>query len=212
MLTQFIKLFFFRRKWRHLNKHNHTFAVNIFDAKKVIVGKLTYGGINADFYSSGNEFLKIGNLCSIAGGVLFVCGGEHNYKGFSSFPFSDYFKNIKSAKSKGPIIINDDVWIGDNVLILSGVNIGQGAVIAAGSVVVNDIEPYTIVGGCPAKIIKKRFDDAIINELLKIDFSFIDDEFIKKEFDFLSKETIDLHDVIELNKKILSYKNKNERY
>lgn len=81
--------------------------------------------------------------------------GEHNYSCFSTYPFHRYvidgsFESI----SKGPIILEDDVWIGENCIILSGVKIGQGAVIAAGAIVTNDIPPYAIAGGVPAKVIK----------------------------------------------------------
>ena len=92
------------------------------------------------------------------------------------------------AITKGPIIISDDVWIGFGCLILSGVKIGQGAVVAAGSVVTKDIEPYAIVGGTPAKFIKYRFDKEIRDKLLKIDFSKIDDNFILENKEHLYDE------------------------
>ena len=211
MFIKIIKLYFFKKKRRKLNKNNHTFAVNLFDCTKVSIGNFTYGGIKAYFFYSGNEFLKIGNFCSIATGVTFLCGGEHNYKGFFTFPLSDYFKHTKSARSKGPIIVDDDVWIGENAMILSGVHIGKGAIIAAGATVVCDVEPYTIVGGCPAKLIKKRFDDRTIKELVKVDLSIIDKDFIESEYDFLSKSNINFSDVSELHKKILEYKFKKKR-
>lgn len=78
---------------------------------------------------------------------------------------------IREARSKGSIVIKDDVWVGANSLILSGVTIGQGAVVAAGSVVTKDVPPYAIVGGNPAKIIRYRFEEKIIKKLLKIDYS-----------------------------------------
>lgn len=75
------------------------------------------------------------------------------------------------TQAKGNIIVNDDVWIGDSALILSGVEIGQGAVIAAGAVVTEDVPPYAVVGGVPAKVIKYRFRDDVIKELVKIDYA-----------------------------------------
>ena len=80
----------------------------------------------------------------------------------------------REAYSNGPIVINDDVWIATDSIILSGVNVGKGAVIAAGSVVVKDVPPYSIVGGNPAKVIKYRFEQNIIDKLMKIDLSSID--------------------------------------
>lgn len=80
------------------------------------------------------------------------------------------------TQAKGNIIVNDDVWIGDSALILSGVEIGQGAVIAAGAVVTEDVPPYAVVGGVPAKVIKYRFRDDVIKELVKIDYAKVDRE------------------------------------
>lgn len=89
-------------------------------------------------------------------------------------------KEEKEAWSKGPIVIGNDVWIGMDSMILSGVTIGQGAVIAAGSVVTKDVPPYAIVGGNPAKVIKYRFEPQIIDRLLKIEFSNINDRFVQE--------------------------------
>lgn len=113
--------------------------------------------------------IKIGNFCSIAKGVNIQ---EYNH---DHTRFTTYFVRKNLAKrpmnedvvSKGPIVIENDVWIGAYAQILSGVTVGTGAVIAAGSVVTKDIPPYAIVGGVPAKIIKYRFDEEKRNELLK---------------------------------------------
>ena len=87
--------------------------------------------------------------------------------------------NGNDATSKGDIVLEDDVWIGCNAVILSGVHIGQGAVVAAGAVVTKDIPAYAVVAGNPAHIIKYRFDKEYIDELLKIDFSKIDKNIVK---------------------------------
>ena len=101
-----------------------------------------------------------------------------------SVPFKNKLMNDFSgieAETKGKTIIEDDVWIGINSLILSGIKIGQGAVIAAGSVVTKDVPPYAIVGGNPAHILKYRFNNNIINKLLNIDFDKLEYEKIIKE-------------------------------
>ena len=88
-------------------------------------------------------------------------------------------KKEGETQAKGDIIVNDDVWIGDSALILSGVEIGQGAVIAAGAVVTEDVPPYAVVGGVPARVIKYRFTDDVIKELVKIDYAKVDRKFIE---------------------------------
>lgn len=86
--------------------------------------------------------------------------------------------------SIGPIIVEDDVWIATNALILSGVTIGRGAIVAAGAVVVKDVPPYAIVGGNPAKILKYRFPLEIRESLMKMDFSLLTKEYIEQNIDF----------------------------
>jgi serine acetyltransferase len=89
------------------------------------------------------------------------------------------------AVSKGDIVVGDDVWIGYGATILSGVHIGQGAVVAAGALVAKDVPPYAIVGGVPAKVIKYRFEPALIERLLEIDYSQLDDATIREHADDL---------------------------
>ena len=89
------------------------------------------------------------------------------------------------ANSKGDIIIDDDVWIGYRAIVLSGVHVGQGAVIAAGAVVTKDVPPYAIVGGNPAKVINYRFDEDMIDKLLEFDYTGIDEKLISQHIDEL---------------------------
>ena len=167
------KLLLFRAKWRCLNKNNRTVADSIFNINNVKVGIGTYGHLLIHSWGSDNEELKIGNFCSIARDVHFILGGGHNYKSISTFPFLTYYSktcnNSIEAISKGPIIIDDDVWIGFGTLILSGVHIGKGSVIAAGSVISKDIPPYSVY--IPGHPIRSRFDSNIVEKIIKIDFS-----------------------------------------
>ena len=105
--------------------------------------------------------------------------------------------NICEATSKGDIIIDDDVWIGYRSIILSGVHIGQGAVIAAGAVVTKDVPPYTIVGGVPAKVIKYRFTSEITDYLLTMDYSKLDQDMIERHIDalYMQISTIEINEL-----------------
>jgi acetyltransferase-like isoleucine patch superfamily enzyme len=164
-------------RWRELNRHNETIISNVFNFDRVTVGKSTYGMLNIHQWGNDQEFLEIGHYVSIADNVTFLMGGNHEYRGISTFPVKVKMLGYqREALTKGRIKIGDDVWIGHNVLILSGVQVGQGAVIAAGSVVAKDIPPYSIVGGNPAKIIKYRFPEFIIKEMLKINYEKINPE------------------------------------
>ena len=169
-----------RLKWRRENSHNRTTVTGEYDPKMITVGKETYGEINFLCFDETSKLI-IGNYCSIGPDVMFIISADHHLDHLSTYPFK-----VKIAKeceyesiSKGNIVIDDDVWIGYGVTILSGVHIGQGAVIAAGAVVDKDVPPYAIVGGVPAGVIKYRFDKEIINELLKIDFSQLNNRIVR---------------------------------
>lgn len=163
-----INLVLFQRRWRKSNNHNSTFAMNKFNRQIVTIGYQTYGPLNILDWGSSNEGLKIGRFCSIANGVLFILGGNHKYDTITTFPYKVRYKFEKiEAYSNGIINIGDDVWIGTNAIIMSGISIGQGAIIAAGSVVTKNIDAYSIVGGNPAKVIKKRFENEICEYLEK---------------------------------------------
>lgn len=174
-------------KWKQKNKNNLTYPGKYFNIDRVEIGDFTYGQINAQTYECENSRLKIGKLCSVAANVQFILGGEHNTRTFSSYPFQENFFGSVDTTSKGEIIVGDDVWIGNNVTVLSGVTIGQGAVIAAGAVVTKNIPPYAIVGGVPAKIIRFRFSENMIQEALKIDYSRIDKKMILEHKEFFTR-------------------------
>ncbi|KAA0542913.1 MULTISPECIES: CatB-related O-acetyltransferase [Citrobacter] len=163
MLMSFVKnklkLLFFKRKYRKANSHNDTHAGNLFNMGAVSVGRYSYGVINAHTWNGAGEQLSIGDYVSIAENVTFLLGGNHHISGFCTFPFKSKSRALDpdtDAINKGGIIIGDDTWIGMNVIILSGVNIGRGCVVAAGSVVTKSFPPFSVIGGNPAKLIKYR--------------------------------------------------------
>jgi acetyltransferase-like isoleucine patch superfamily enzyme len=170
-LARFYDLWMFQRKWRKLNAHNQTHVSSIFPVEVVSVGKYSYGMLNIYSYNPAVEKLIIGNFVSIGPNVHFLLGGLHQMDTISTYPWTLLFnpssKNA-DAQTKGPIIVEDEVWIGMNAVILSGVTIGKGAVVAACAVVTRDVPPYSIVGGNPARIIKYRFDEDVRCELMKV--------------------------------------------
>lgn len=185
-IKSIIKLIIFKKSWRRRNKGNFTNPANVFDITKVNVGKMTYGTLNVYIWGDEKEKLVIGNYVSIAPDVKFLLGGNHNLNTFSTYPFKVMVLGEKSeAWSKGTIVVEDDVWIGMNVLILSGVTIGKGAVIAAGSVVTKDVPRYSIVAGNPAKVIKYRFSDEMQKLMDNVDFSKVDYEFVSRNINEL---------------------------
>lgn len=127
-------------------------------------------------YPINNDNLVIGKFCSIACRAKFLMtSGNHAMKSLSTYPFPifgeewDETLKVRDAwDNKGDIVIGNDVWIGYEAVIMSGVTIGDGAVIGTRAVVTKDVQPYAIVGGVPAKVIKKRFNDETIAKLLKI--------------------------------------------
>lgn len=168
------------KKWREMNPDNFTTLKEWYSRDYVHVGKMTYGEINARRYGKNDGQLYIGSFCSIASNVSFHLSGNHHMETLSTYPVEVYcFDEEPDSLSKGDIVVGDDVWIGYNAIILSGVHIGQGAVIAAGAVVTKDIPPYAIAGGVPAKVLKYRFSKEIRDKLIHVDYSKIDKEFIR---------------------------------
>lgn len=185
-----LKLFAFRKKWRKKNNHNTTIAANMFDIDSVSVGNQTYGAIRVLNWGK-NEKLKIGNFCSVAQEVMFILNAEHYIDRISTFPFKvKCLGEELEGVSKGDIIIEDDVWIGYRACIMSGVHIGQGAIVGAGAVVTKDVPPYAIVGGVPAKLIKYRFDEKLRKELENVDFSCLDTQNIAEHSDELYEKLL----------------------
>lgn len=144
-------------------------------------------------YFYNNDKLKIGKFCSIAKGAKFILNGaNHTLKSFSTYPFplfsneEQYEPSIVEAwDNKGDITIGNDVWLGYDSVIMAGVTIGDGAIIGTRALVTKDVEPYTIVGGIPAKPIRKRFDYETIELLQKIQWWNWDIEKIKQNLDII---------------------------
>jgi virginiamycin A acetyltransferase len=185
------------------------FLKNIITNPNIIVGEYTYyddfddvsnfeKNVKYLFDFTGDK-LVIGKFCMIASGVTFIMNGaNHLTDAISTYPFAVFGKGWEHAMdgkaypNKGDTIIGNDVWIGYNASIMAGVTIGDGAIIATKSVVTKDVEPYTIVGGNPAREIKKRFPDDIIQRLLKIKWWDWNIEKITKNLQHLTNTNLDI--------------------
>lgn len=162
------------------------FIKNTVSNPNIIIGDYTYYDDLEDsenfernvlyHYPFTGDKLIIGKFCALATGVKFIMNGaNHQMSGFSTYPFQIFGSGWERVTPKpnelpfkGDTVIGNDVWIGYKAIIMPGVKIGDGAIVAAKSVVVKDVAPYTIVGGNPATLVRQRFPDEIINTLLKI--------------------------------------------
>ena len=160
-------------------------------------GKYTYGNPNI-LWKNDDAQLIVGNFCSIAANVNIYLGGNHRTDWVTTYPFGHIYNNIFNnfngfghPSTKGDVIIGNDVWIGSNVTIMSGVTIGDGVVIANNSHVVKNVEPYSLIGGNPSKLIKYRFSKEQIEKLLEIKWWYWDDEKINKFVPLLCNHNID---------------------
>jgi acetyltransferase-like isoleucine patch superfamily enzyme len=126
--------------------------------------------------SEEDSIVKIGNYCSIAENVKFFVDGNHRMDYASTYPF-----NGGNGYGKGSPAVGNDVWIGREVLVMSGVRIGDGSVVAAGSVVTKDVPNYAIVGGNPAKVIRYRFSEEIIKRFEDVRWWHLDRSFVYDE-------------------------------
>ena len=184
------------------------FLKNVIKNPNIIVGDYTYYN---DFenvenfeknvryhYEIVEDKLIIGKFCMIASGAKFIMNAAHHLtEALSAYPFGIFgnaWENAMEGKSypnKGNIVIGNDVWIGHNVTIMAGVKIGDGAIIAINSTVIKDVEPYSIVGGIPAKEIKKRFSKDKIEKLLEMKWWDWDIEKITQNIQNLTNNNIE---------------------
>ncbi len=161
------------------------FLKNIITNPNIIVGDYTYyddfedvanfeKNVKYHFDFIGDKLI-IGKFCQIASGATFIMnGGNHVTEGVSTFPFQIFGEGWSDAMdgkaypTKGDTVIGNDVWVGHDATIMTGVNIGHGAIIASKAVVTKNVPPYAIVGGNPAKVVKMRFSESEIEKLLEM--------------------------------------------
>ncbi|NGX56741.1 MAG: Virginiamycin A acetyltransferase [Candidatus Anoxychlamydiales bacterium] len=192
------------------NKKRIIFLKNFIINKNIKVGDYTYyddpnGAENFEkknvpyLYPFSKEKLIIGKFCAIATNTIFITSSaNHKLDGFSTYPFAimgngwEEQQDLSDLPNKGDTIVGNDVWFGYDSTIMPAVKIGDGAIIASKSVVVKDVPAYCIVVGNPAKIIKKRFDDSVIEELLKIKWWDWSKEKITKNIKIIIKSDIEL--------------------
>ncbi|WP_433773043.1 CatB-related O-acetyltransferase [Bacillus wiedmannii] len=191
MLKNKYKLNAFKKRFRNQFDTN-IIPIRVFNLSVLKeIGKYSYGPLHVMTWNDPKEELYIGDFVSIANDVIIQLGGNHDLDKVSTFPFRTILNMDKEdiAWSKGPVEIADDVWIGSRALILSGVHIGQGAIVAAGSVVTKNVPPYSIVGGNPARVIKYRFSNEIITQLLlKVDYKKVNEKNINDFINVSSKQ------------------------
>lgn len=140
------------------------------------IGRFTYGFENVSIRQWGEgAALRIGSFCSLASSITIFLGGNHRTDWITTFPFGHIFGDelgggniVGHPSTRGDVNIGHDVWIAHGVTVMSGVNIGHGAVLAANATVVKDVAPYAIVGGNPARLLRQRFSDEIIELLLQL--------------------------------------------
>lgn len=177
---------------------------NTITRPNIIVGEYTYYDDpenSEDFerhvthhYEFIGDKLIIGKFCAIAKGVEFIMNGaNHRMNSISTYPFNimgggweKSTPTLDELPLKGDTVVGNDVWIGQNVTVLPGVHIGNGAIIGANSVVASDIPPYCVAVGNPCKVIKKRFDDSLIEYLLNLKWWDWDAEKIFKNLETLT--------------------------
>ncbi|MBW4022471.1 MAG: CatB-related O-acetyltransferase [Proteobacteria bacterium] len=150
------------------------------------IGEHSYGNPRLHWWGEPS-ILKIGRYCSIAEGVEIFLGGNHRTDWITTYPFSalDAWPEAHSIEghpaTKGNVVVGNDVWLGHSSVVLSGVTIGDGAVVGARAVVTRDVPPYAIVAGNPARVLRYRFPDEVIAQLLAVEWWDWPDERVRAE-------------------------------
>jgi chloramphenicol O-acetyltransferase type B len=159
------------------------------------IGRGCYGPLEIKSFGAEGEAVIIGNFCSFAEETAILVGADHRHDWVSTYPFTVFDRRAAHisghpAPSQG-VRIGSDVWMGFRSMVLDGVTVGDGAVIAAGAVVAKDVRPYAIVAGCPAREIGRRFGDEAIERLLEIAWWEWSDSEIADHFEQLLSNDID---------------------
>lgn len=158
------------------------------------IGDFTYGNPDVLDWGEGAK-LRIGKYCSIAGGVRIFLGGDHRTDWVTTYPFNFFEVDYKYIKghphTKGDVVIGNDVWLAQKCVIMSGVTIGDGACVAAHTVVTKNVPPYGIVAGNPGRLVKTRFDDRTVQDLLQIKWWDWDHERVRKHIPLLLSDDTD---------------------
>lgn len=171
--------------------------------KRIRVGKSNYYFPGKIFLKPGINEIIIGNYCAI-GENLRVVASNHNY----NLPavlvslYLDKFGKYPGYISKGPVTIGSDIWFGDDVIVLGGVTVGDGSIIAAGSVVTKDVPPYAIIAGVPGRVVKYRFNNNIISFLLDLKWWDWSDDRIKRNEEFFITDLTNIKSLSNLKKLI----------
>lgn len=174
------------KKYAKIDYNGVCFIKNLITKPNIFVGDYSYCHSEKDAekfeenvlynYIYNTDKLVIGKFCSIASGAKFLMNsGNHRVDAFTTYPFpifgqgwDDEIPEADYWEQRGDIVVGNDVWIGFEALIMAGVTIGDGAIIGARSVVTKDVPPYTIVAGSPARVIKQRFPDEVVEKLLML--------------------------------------------
>jgi len=159
-----------------------------YDHPEADIGRWSYGDLRVHSWGEPAT-LTIGAFCSLGPGVQIMLGGEHRPDWVTTFPFTVLWNQARHIpghpRTKGDVTIGNDVWIGMETLILSGVSIGDGAVIGARSVVSDDVQPYEVVAGNPARHVRTRFDAQTVQRLLAVRWWDWDDDRIVNQLPLL---------------------------
>jgi acetyltransferase-like isoleucine patch superfamily enzyme len=189
-----IKRFRRKIKKRFFSSPEKAFYTKYLLGDRYEIGDHTYGKPRVVSMGEGTS-LMIGRYCSIGRNVTIFLGSEHHINWVSTYPFPSLWEEARSIpghpSTKGDVVIGNDVWIGFGVTILSGVTIGDGAAIGACSLVTRNVPPYAIVAGNPAQMIRYRFGEETIQNLLRIRWWDWSDEKVKENVHLICSDSVD---------------------